>query len=397
MRVTRRLPPPLTNRVGSWVRKLVVLGVAASLVVGGVVWFMSGQIYEGALRAPEPGSTASYVDAVVTVFDDSTITLRSRGSDRVARPGIWGVRWPDGYGRLGRILGDGGGEVHREFLLLQRGNLAPGTPVSVDAYAYSGPPRVCLNLPHEDVAIPTPLGGFPAWYVPGRRSTWVILVHGKGGTREEALRAMEIISPMGFPCLAITYRNDPEAAPGANGRYLYGVTEWVDLDAAVRYAIGAGAKDLILVGYSLGGGIVLNFMAQSESASRVNGLILESPCIQLNAALDYGLSAFRLPVMDAPVPPLIQLAAKRTAEIRYGVRWSAFDRAADAARLHVPVLLMHGEDDPVIPIRTSEELARRAPERIRFARFSGAGHVECWNVDRARYRSLVETFLSRRP
>ena len=48
----------------------------------------------------------------------------------------------------------------------------------------------------------------PAWQISGRRSTWVILVHGLGGNRADTLAAIPALHVLGFPILAITYRND---------------------------------------------------------------------------------------------------------------------------------------------------------------------------------------------
>jgi len=369
---------------------VVLLPAIASLATA---WYISGEIDNGALRPPLSGEGVVYRDAIVSAVDDSTVTLDLHdNASRTARPGTWGARWRGGYGRLGAILGVRGNEIRREFSLI-RGRLAPGTSIGADAFAYSGTPRTCLGLPYREVRLSTELGAFPAWVVPGSKTTWVLFVHGKGATREEALRAMEIAAPMGFPCMAITYENDLDAVKSVDGRYHYGQSEWKELDEAAAYALGHGASDLILAGYSAGGAIAIHFMARSDRAASVRGLILEAPCLRLGSALDYGLSRFKLPVVGAPPPHFIRSLAKRIAEFRYGLRWSEFDAFRDARAISVPVLLLHGEEDPVIPIGSSDEWARSRAD-IRYARFPRAGHVECWNVDPTRYRALLEGFLT---
>jgi uncharacterized protein len=44
------------------------------------------------------------------------------------------------------------------------------------------------------------------------------------------------------------------------------------------------------------------------------------------------------------------------------------------ARVTVPLLIMHGSDDPAIPIRFGERLFALAHEPKQFVRFAGGGH-----------------------
>jgi len=69
----------------------------------------------------------------------------------------------------------------------------------------------------------------------------------------------------------ISYRNDAGAPQDPSGMLRYGLTEWQDLAATVRYAIGHGARQLLLVGYSMGGAIVASFLERSPLGARVAG------------------------------------------------------------------------------------------------------------------------------
>ena len=105
----------------------------------------------------------------------------------------------------------------------------------------------------EDVD--APLGLMPAWLVCGGSNQWAIFVHGRGSSQREALRILPTLSELGLSTLAIWYRNDEGLPPSSSGRYDYGEGEWEDLEAAVRHALDAGASELVLVGYSMGGGM----------------------------------------------------------------------------------------------------------------------------------------------
>lgn len=75
-----------------------------------------------------------------------------------------------------------------------------------------------------------------------------------------------------------------------------------------------------------------------------------------------------------------------------------FSPATHAARVRVPVLLVHGEDDQTVVIRQSEIMEQaltRAGKQVRFVRLANADHYwDQWSVEnRTRLFQEVETFL----
>ena len=53
----------------------------------------------------------------------------------------------------------------------------------------------------------------PAWLIPGRSSTWAIVVHGINSNPQVGLRIAPALHRAGLPQLLITYRDDHEAPP----------------------------------------------------------------------------------------------------------------------------------------------------------------------------------------
>jgi alpha-beta hydrolase superfamily lysophospholipase len=244
------------------------------------------------------------------------------------------------------------------------------------------------------VVVPGPLGPLPAWYFPGRGSTFVIGVHGQNSTRNSLLRVVSIVHGMGFPALSVTYRNDRGAARDPSGYLRYGETEWRDLQAAVRWALTHGARQVILAGLSMGGGIVAAFLEHSPLAPKVTRVVLDAPMLDLQATVAYGASQRSLPVTGGSIPAPLVWTAETIASASYGVDWSATDYLSDASWLKVPALVFHGTGDTTVPISTSIRLKQLRPSLVTLARFPGAGHVESWNIGRARYTSPLESFLS---
>jgi uncharacterized protein len=57
----------------------------------------------------------------------------------------------------------------------------------------------------------------------------------------------------------------------------------------------------------------------------------------------------------------------------------------------VPVLILHGDADPVVPFAQGEALFARAPEPKQFHRFPGGGHVVAYNRDG---KGIVRDFVA---
>ncbi len=313
-------------------------------------------------------------------------------------PGTWGVQWPGGDGEVGRILGRAPGTVTRTFHLFDGILPAPGRLIAMNDSVFPRNPLVGLGLSYRTVDYRGPLGSYPAWLVPGRRDVWAITVHGNDLSRLDCMKVVPALHSAGLPVMMITYRNDPGAPPAPNGLMEYGLTEWQDLQAAVRYALAHGAHRVVLVGYSMGGGIVASFLERSPLARDVAGAILDAPMLDFSRTVDLGASEQRLPLVGLPLPQSLTDVAKWMATLRYGVDWGGMDYLAGVARLRTlgtPILLFQGLKDGTVPPQTSAALARALPRQVTYLTFAGADHLQEWNLDPARYDAAVAAFLAR--
>ena len=365
---------------------LLVFLVLAFFLGGG--WYFSGQIYADGLKVKHP--VPSYGQEVVAV-GDGTITIADPADEEPVLDGdaVYGLEWDGGYGQ---ISGDGTGddEVTRDFTLLSGEPPHEGTVVSPDRPAFDDP-GAALGRDVEDVTFDADLGALGAWYVPGSSSTWAVLVHGKGGEPAEMLRMMRTTVDAGLPSMAISYRNDAGAPQDPSGLYQFGRTEWHDLDAAVGYATEHGADHVVLVGASMGGGIIASYLRHVPDAP-VTGVVLDSPMLAFGETVAYGAEQEPLPVFGH-VPTPLTWTAKQIASLRYDVDWAATDYLDDTSWLDVPALVIHGSDDSTVPLRTSEQLAASAPDRVSLTVVPDAEHVEAWNVDPAAYDEELSRFL----
>jgi len=374
-----------------WFWPVAIVGILVLFHIGGG-WYFSGEIYASAL---DPSPSTFDFDTPVLAAEGGTVTLSTvDGPDELETPGVWGLAWADGYGRLTELVATGDEAV--EWHLEMQSGTPPesGTLVDLDGRTFSGDPMEAHGIPFTDVTYPSSLGENPAWFVAGGDSTWVVLVHGNGLTRRDVLKPLPVIVANGNPALVITYRNHPLAPPDPSRRLQYGLTEWEDVAAAVEYALAAGADDVVLVGYSMGGGIVTNFLYESPLAARVRGVVLDSPMLDLGAAVDLGASDRNLPVVGLPIPSTLTSTAKWIAGWRYDVDWGRLDYVDRADEIEVPVLLFHGVEDDIVPVATSDALAAMLGDLVTYRRVDSAKHLESWNLDSTAYEKLLGEFLA---
>ncbi len=370
-----------------------ILSIASGVgaVVVGLPALLLARRLESRGFNPENDHGVDPLDLQVTSISDETVTLRpstKAPSVRADEPGQYLLQAARGWGYAGRVIDSNEIIAIREYRP-GGGDIRAGDYGRLDGAAYPPDPMVAHGLPFENVEFTSPLGDFPAWYLPGTTGTWAIMTHGKGADRRETLRILPALVASRFHCLAITYRNDIDVPPSPSGRYTYGKEEWEELEGAVAYALDHGATDVVLVGYSMGGAITLSFMQNSEYAENVSALILDAPMTDFEATVQHGAKQSGLPVSFLAV-------SNRLAALLYGFRWSDFDYLKTVPKLTVPVLLFHGSNDRTIPVELSDSFAAARPDIVDYVRVPDADHVRAWNMDPEAYEQTVRDFVRTR-
>jgi hypothetical protein len=354
---------------------LVTVLVLAFGVVVGVAWYFSG-VALAVVQDPVPAVTVQAVD------DGDRIRLPE--TESTTNEGLHAVRHPDGWGIMDGFAAGGPGVV-REWRDVE-GELA-GTPVAgqVDSDVFLGDPSA-VGLEFDEVTVTSDVGDLPTWLVrapddasAGARDTWVVFAHGRGGSREEALRYLPAWHELGHPVLVPSYRNDAVAPPAPDNRYGLGETEWRDVDAAIGYALSNGAQDVVLAGWSMGGAIVLQLLDRSEHAGQVTGVVLDAPVVDwVDVLLHQG--------GEVGLPEWWSRLAVRFVDVRGGLDLADFDWVARAEELpDVPILLVHSDGDEYVPNRRSVALAEQRPDIVTLITDYTADHTREWNVDPDRF------------
>ena len=186
-----------------------------------------------------------------------------------------------------------------------------------------------------------------AWYFrPAAGRPLILYFHGNGGALVDRVSRFHMFTARGYGVLAVSYRGygGSTGSPTENGLMQDG-------EAAYREARARGydGDRIILMGASLGTGVAIALAATHEAAA----LVLEAPYL---SALDVASRHYKI----------------------FPVRWLMLDqfRSDLAIRdVHVPVLMVHGEEDNVIPISSAKQLFELANEPKTFVSVPGGNHL----------------------
>lgn len=373
---------------------LVLVLVLAGLFYGAGGWYYSSKIENDAFTVEHDPPTYNLTAETVGAEEVTLV-----GSDtNLDQDAVFGLDWPEGYANVGPplISQDGpentGDEVARSYTA-GANPLAAGTEVRLDPFYYDGDPTSEFGYPFVEVTFESNVGPLGAWYVRGSKPIWMIMVHGKGAERQEALRLVPLAWERGYHVMVIDYRNDEGRGEDPSGRYQWGTTEWEDVAAAARYARENGAEQTVLVGYSMGGAAVLNFLAYSPLRNFTIGAILDSPVSDLEATIDY--NAGQTKIGPITLPASLTGWAKILASWRFDIEWDDYDSTQLWREWAAPMLVIHGTGDLSVPVETSEALRSLRPDLVELVTPQDVGHVLAWNADQEAYEADVNAFLDR--
>ncbi len=199
----------------------------------------------------------------------------------------------------------------------------------------------------QDVALATPDGerlvGW--WKPPEPGKALVVYFHGNGGSLRNRRARAEALAGKGRGVLLVSYR-------GYSGSSGAPTEEGLRIDARTTYDWAARAVEparIVLYGESLGTGVAVRLATERS----VGGLILDAP---YTSAAEVAAGTY----WYVPVSWLMQ-DQYRSIDI--------------IGRVKAPVLVMHGDQDRIIPFAFGERLFAAAPEPKRFLRLPGVGHT----------------------
>jgi predicted alpha/beta-fold hydrolase len=265
--------------------------------------------------------------------------------------------------------------------------------------------RVTFALPDGDHLVAR------AWWQPGlEKRRAVLLVHGVGGSSESMymLRGAVAMHRAGYHALRLNVRAAGEGVTAA--KLLYNATMTGDLHAAIdALAEDPRVSDVVVVGFSLGGNASLLLAGQrgESGPKKLRAIASISAPTDIPTVADVLERPETLPYRAFVVRNLVRNATRfarlHPTRAEYDVRalrrvktireYDAhvivpmhgfastrdyYDRASSAPHLkniRVPTLIVHAEDDPMVPGHTVSPTLRDLPSCVKVAWSKAGGHV----------------------
>ncbi|MCJ1715432.1 alpha/beta hydrolase family protein [Microbacterium sp. M1A1_1b] len=375
---------------------LVALGaglaaaVVGTAVVGGFVAAIARMVV-----TPDRKRTERVPILAVDLQRATVVLERTPDTELQGRYSLW-FGGGTGHMRVGDVLETTTATVTRRIIAVDAGDPTTARRGRWGGWFYLTPGE--LDVPVEDIDVPTPNGPAPAWVVRADdpAAPWAVLVHGRGVTRAETIRALPVFRAAGYSVLLASWRNDGVAPKSVDGRYGLGSTEWEDVDAALRWVEGQGATSVVLMGWSMGGAVVLQTLVRSPLAQLVDGVVLESAVVDWHAVLKSQSRALRLPRVVRKVAQRVLRTPvlHRLAGLQQPVDLRELDMVARADELTVPILLLHSDDDGFVPSSASHALAEARPDLVRLEVAHVARHTKLWNHDADWFDARILAWLT---
>ncbi|MCX6024626.1 MAG: alpha/beta fold hydrolase [Chloroflexi bacterium] len=241
-----------------------------------------------------------------------------------------------------------------------------------------------VGLPWEDLTMTRPDGvTIAAWHVPGATGRTLLVLHGMGGERSSMLDIAARLHHHGYGVCLPDMRGH-----GASGEAVctFGLRESADMSALLDLLTARGDVDpeaLGVYGVSMGGAVALLTAARDP---RLKVVVADSAYARLTDILQRrrhtGLYGLLTPIRRR----LIQRAS--------GFRMGEVDVPLAVTVMPVrPVLLIHGELDPIVPVGQIELLWEALSHPKDRWVVEGVGHVEAFLPDPAEYERRVIGWL----
>jgi hypothetical protein len=213
------------------------------------------------------------------------------------------------------------------------------------------------------------------WYFPaaGEQLGSVLVLHGNAENISTHFASTAWLARSGFAVFLFDYRGygRSSGSPDLDGLHL-------DVAAALETLLALPETDpnrVVVLGQSLGGSLALTAMAESPHKSRLRAVIVEAAFSDYRGIAREKLDTFWL---TRPLQGPISLAIDG--------RYSPTEAAAALAP--VPLLIIQGEADPIVPPHHAEALHVAAGEPKTLWLLPGTGHIQAFATIATR-RQLV--------
>jgi uncharacterized protein len=205
------------------------------------------------------------------------------------------------------------------------------------------------------------------WFFAGEDEHPVLLhLHGNAGNISHRLDLIKRLARRKLQVFIVDYRGfgKSEGRPSEKGVYLDGLAAY---DHLVKEE-GIAPENIVLHGHSLGAAVAVEVALRRS----VKSVVLESA---FTSTRDMAKS---MPLFFV-ISPLLP---------------ANYNNLEKVSRLNVPVLVVHGDQDEIVPFSMGERLFAAAAQPKYFLPLTGAGHNDTYVTGGKQYMDALERFAS---
>ncbi len=226
-----------------------------------------------------------------------------------------------------------------------------------------------LGLEYEEVAFSATDGvRLHGWFIPRKGPLTVLWCHGNAGNISHRLDNIRLLHNLvDVHIFIFDYR--------AYGRSTGQVSEegtYRDAEGALAYLRSRSDLDsagIVYFGRSLGSAVAVNLAVKEPPA----GLILESPFLSVREMA-------RIVFPFLPLGPFLR---------------TRYDSLAKITQINCPLLVIHGDQDEIVPYSQGQRLYAAALEPKEFYTIRRAGHNNTYSVGGEEYFAILKRFLNK--
>ena len=241
-----------------------------------------------------------------------------------------------------------------------------------------------LGLAYEDVYFNANDGTrLHGWWLPaqGQALGTILFLHGNAENISTHIMAVRWLPARQFNVFLLDYRG---YGASAGEPTLAGVQD--DVGSALRMLLArpdVNPDRLVVFGQSVGGSIAIYNVAHTPYRRHIKALVVESAFASYRQITREKLAGFWL-----------------TWPFQWPLSWTVSDdydpSAAVASISAIPLLIIHGDHDPIVPLHHGQRLFEQAREPKQLWIVSGGGHIQAFQsqVYRDRFVDYLTTVLT---
>jgi pimeloyl-ACP methyl ester carboxylesterase len=138
----------------------------------------------------------------------------------------------------------------------------------------------------------------------------------------------------------------------------------------------------VMMGHSLGG---LALSLAAEQLPLLQKMILIAPATETQTAIQHFFNFLKLPIdLIVPLQQHVETIAGKP------IQWFSVKRAV--SNIHIPILWIHDQEDPICPFADVEPLLKQAPLNIQWLVTNGWGHSRIYRENKV--KKAIEAFTA---